>query len=67
VRVTDEFYAVWGTRQRRLVCARCNFLPPGGIVDCLMLEYPARETKRWNPIVTRISRSLRSGRGVERR
>lgn len=60
VKATDRFYVVSGTIRGATFYYRCNYpLSPDGIVDCLQMTYPAAETKWWDPIVTRMSRSLR--------
>ena len=35
---------------------RCNF--SRGLVHCVLINYPAREERAWDDIVTRISLSL---------
>jgi hypothetical protein len=59
-RVTRRFFAVSGTRDADVFYSRCNF-PHGrrGDMRCIFLQYPQRETKAWDAIVTRISLSLR--------
>lgn len=60
VRATERFYVVSGTTRGAVFYRRCNYpISPDGIVDCLTLSYPAAEEKWWDPIVTRMSRSLR--------
>ena len=45
---------------------RCNFRPGDrATVDCFELTYPAGEKAKWDAIVTRISRSLRPGKGID--
>lgn len=67
-RVTARFYVVSGTRERSIFYERCNFPSVAdGIVDCLTVTYPPQEKTAWDPVVTRLSRSLRAGRGVGRR
>lgn len=34
-------------------------------VDCFELTYPAQEKKTWDPVVARISKSLRAGKGID--
>ena len=34
-------------------------------VDCFELSYPAAEKAAWDVIVTRISKSLRAGKGID--
>ena len=46
---------------------RCNFkIIINGILDCMEMRYPAKDKAKWEPIVTRISNSLRAGKGTER-
>ncbi len=48
-----------GTRNDLTFYSRCNFVPkPNGTMHCVYLEYPEREERAWDGIVTRISRSL---------
>lgn len=59
-RVTDRFFVVSGVSEGRVVYDRCNFPPlPDGIIDCFSITYPVQEKAWWDPIVTRMSRSLR--------
>jgi len=40
--------------------SRCNFSSEaGGAIHCFDLVYPQAESRSWDAIVTRISRSLR--------
>lgn len=59
-RITDRFAAVSGVREGRIYYSRCNF-PYGasGPIHCLELVYSESEKRNWDPIVTRISLSLR--------
>jgi hypothetical protein len=66
--VTDRFYVISGTREGKIFYDRCNFsVGPQGIIDCLTISYPEQEKSEWSPIVSRLSRSLRPGRGEEPR
>ena len=48
-----------GTRNDLTFYSRCNFVPkPNGTMHCVYLQYPEREERAWDGIVTRISRSL---------
>jgi hypothetical protein len=59
-RVTPTFFAISLVRQGVVFYSRCNFSSEmGGAVHCFDLIYPQREQRAWDPIVTRISRSLR--------
>lgn len=67
-RVTARYYVVSGTRESDIFYERCNFsAKPDGIIDCLNVTYPAQDKAAWDPIVARLSESLRGGRGVEKR
>ena len=56
-----------GRARRRDFYTRCNFpIIINSIIDCLELRYPAKDKAKWDPIVTRISNSLRAGKGVYR-
>ena len=59
-RVTDRFFAISGVNDEQIFYSRCNF-PVGirGSMHCIYLAYPQSEERRWDAIVTRISRSLR--------
>jgi len=58
-RVTDKFFAISGTRDDLVFYSRCNVDPKqDGKMHCVYLEYPARDKRAWDGIVTRISRSL---------
>ena len=57
-RVTKSFFVVSSFRDNMIWYNRCNFA--GGSANCVLINYPAREKARWDGIVTRISRSLRS-------
>ena len=59
-RVTPTFFAISAVHAGEIYYSRCNFSrSPGGAVHCFDLRYPAREKRVWDPIVTRISLSLR--------
>ncbi len=61
---TARSYVVSGTRKDELFYERCNFQPDGGdTIVCFSLTYPAQDKTAWDPIVTRLSKSLRAGRG----
>ena len=59
-RITDRFFVVSGIQEGRVFYSRCNY-PRGssGPMHCIYLLYPQAETRAWDAIVTRISRSLR--------
>ena len=58
-RVTPRFFAVSSYRGDKVWYDRCNF--SGRFVHCVLINYPAREERAWDAIVTRISLSLRGG------
>ena len=58
-RITPRFFAVSGYKGDKVWYDRCNFAK--GVVHCVLINYPAREERAWDGIVTRISLSL-SGR-----
>jgi hypothetical protein len=60
LRVTERFVAVSGIRGGRIYYSRCDF-PYGtsGPIHCLELVYGKSEKRLWDPIVTRMSLSLR--------
>ena len=57
-RVTRKFFAISGKHGDSTFYSRCNFAPESGNMHCVYLEYPERDEKAWDGIVTRISRSL---------
>ena len=57
-RVTSSFFAISEETKDKIYYSRCNFSNSGAI-HCFDLVYPYREKRAWDPIVTRISRSLR--------
>jgi hypothetical protein len=58
--VTRRFFAISGVRDDDVFYSRCNFpRHRRGDMRCIFLQYPQRETKAWDAIVTRISLSLR--------
>jgi hypothetical protein len=59
-RVTPSFFAISSERQGIVRYSRCNFSSEaGGAIHCFDLVYPQAESRAWDTIVTRISRSLR--------
>lgn len=67
-RATVRYYVVSGRRNSETFYERCNFRArASGIIDCFNVTYPTREKAAWDPVVVRISRSLRSGLGIELR
>jgi len=55
-RVTGNMLAISGYRGDQIYYARCNFGRER--LHCVALNYPADEKRRWDAIVTRVSRSL---------
>jgi hypothetical protein len=63
-RATAHTYVMSGTRKDQLFYERCNFQEgKSDIINCFTVTYPAQEKIAWDPIVTRLSKSLRTGRG----
>ena len=58
-RVTPRFFAVSSYKGDKVWYDRCNF--SGGLVHCVLINYPASEERAWDGIVTRISLSLSGG------
>ena len=58
-RVTPRFFAVSSYKGDKIWYDRCNF--SGRIAHCVLINYPAREERDWDDIVTRISLSLNGG------
>ena len=56
------------SRKGEIFYTRCNFpIIINSIIDCFELRYPAKDKAKWDAIVTRISNSLRAGKGAMRR
>ena len=59
VRTTPRFFVASGTRDGTIFYRRCNFSGSADKrVGCLQLDYPQREKRAWDDVVTRISLSL---------
>ena len=59
-RVTRSFFAISMERDGTIYYSRCNFSrSAGGSIHCFDLIYPQNEKRAWDPVVTRISLSLR--------
>jgi hypothetical protein len=56
-RITSRFFALSSYKDDKVWYDRCNF--SGGLIHCVLMNYPAKEERRWDDIVTRISLSLR--------
>jgi hypothetical protein len=57
-RVTPKFFAVSSYKGDKVWYDRCNFSK--GFIHCVLINYPAREERAWDDVVTRISLSLNS-------
>ncbi len=55
-RVTPHFFVVSSFRQDKIFYDRCNFA--GRFINCVLINYPAAEKRRWDGVVTRISNTL---------
>ncbi|WP_375413126.1 hypothetical protein [uncultured Bradyrhizobium sp.] len=58
-RITGRFFVVSSFRNGMIWYNRCNFA--GRFANCVLINYPAAEKRRWDGIVTRISNTLASG------
>ena len=58
-RVTPRFFAVSSERNGKIWYDRCN--AAGRYMHCVLINYPASEKRRWDGVVTRISRTLSRG------
>jgi hypothetical protein len=58
-RATHEFAVVSGAYGNKAYYIRCN-LSRSGNFHCFDLAFPVREKKSWEPVVTRMSHSLRA-------
>src|SRR5690242_7004639 len=59
-RVSAKFFALSGIHEGQIYYVRCNSGSDRSVLLCIYLIYPAAEKRAWDPIVTRISRTLRS-------
>ena len=55
-RVTPRFFVVSSIRNGRIWYNRCN--RAARYMQCVLINYPAAEKRRWDGVVTRISHSL---------
>jgi hypothetical protein len=55
-RITSRFFVVSSIRRDKIWYNRCNF--GRSYVHCVLINYPAAEKRQWDPVVTRISRTL---------
>jgi hypothetical protein len=59
-RVTGSFFAISIERDGKIYYSRCNFSRSAkGSIHCFDLVYPQEAKRAWDPVVTRISLSLR--------
>lgn len=56
-RITPGFFVVSSVKGDRIWYNRCN--RGRGAMNCVLINYPAAEKRRWDDVVTRISRTLR--------
>jgi hypothetical protein len=56
-RITPDFFVVSSIRNDRIWYNRCN--RGNGTMNCVLINYPAAEKRRWDDVVTRISQTLR--------
>ena len=59
-RVSPKFFALSGVHEGQIYYVRCNSGSDRSVLHCIYLIYPVAEKRAWDPIVTRISRTLRS-------
>jgi hypothetical protein len=57
-KLTGRFFVVSSFRNDMIWYNRCNFA--GAYANCILVNYPAAEKRRWDGIVTRISNTLAS-------
>jgi hypothetical protein len=57
-RVTPRSFVVSSFRNGTIWYDRCNFA--GRFINCVLINYPATEKRRWDSVVTRISNTLAS-------
>jgi hypothetical protein len=58
-RVTADFFVVSSFRNKSIWYDRCNFAGP--LINCVLINYPAKEKRQWDDVIIRISRTLASG------
>jgi hypothetical protein len=58
-RIAPSFFAISGFHGAEVYYVRCNSASDRSVLHCIYLVYPAAEKRAWDPIVTRISRTLR--------
>jgi hypothetical protein len=63
-RITRSFFAISEERGGLIFYSRCNFSGRAqGSIHCFDMVYPQAEKRAWDPVVTRISLSLRPQEG----
>ena len=55
-RITPDFFVVSSIRKDRIWYNRCN--RGNGSMNCVLINYPAAEKRKWDNVVTRISHTL---------
>ena len=58
-RIAPRFFALSGVHDQDIYYVRCNSGADRTILHCIYLIYPVADKQAWDPIVTRISRTLR--------
>ncbi|HUI94990.1 MAG TPA: hypothetical protein VLX44_04490 [Xanthobacteraceae bacterium] len=58
-RIAPTFFAISGIHDSDIYYVRCNSASDRSTLHCIYLIYPTAEKRAWDPIVTRISRTLR--------
>jgi hypothetical protein len=60
--ITPRYFVVSGLRKGEIFYQRCNFAAkPDDVVDCFKVTYPTANKAAMDPVVARLSRSLRNG------
>ena len=59
-KITSRFFAVSSVRNGKIWYNRCN--ASGHFMNCILINYPAKEKRAWDGIVTRISNTLSTER-----
>jgi hypothetical protein len=57
-RVTPQFFVVSSFRTGTIWYDRCNFTDR--FMNCILINYPAAEKRKWDTVVTRIGNTLAS-------
>jgi hypothetical protein len=56
-RIAPTFFAISANHQNLIYYSRCNFVQ--SVIHCIYVIYPREQKRAFDPIVTRISRTLR--------